>query len=300
MISGETKQRKVVLITGASTGLGLAIARAFKNKPVHLILTARRSSMPRFEKTEFKQSDHCWLEPLDITEEIQRESLIKKIENQLGGVDVLINNAGKSYRAVVEHITEKERLDQMEINFRSPMDLTRLCLPSMRAKRAGSVINISSVSGMLSMPTMAVYSASKRALEGASEALWYEVKPWNIRISIVQPGFINSEGIDNILHTELSYKAKEDSSNPYYSHYRHMEYFIKKKMQGTLATSESVAEKVVKVAFSKNPPLRVPATWDAHFFSYLQRFLPSRIFHWILYKLLPKVNKWGPQHSSKG
>lgn len=291
-------QRKVVLITGASTGLGLSIARAFKNRPVHLVLTARESSLHRFEKTEFEPSKKCWIEALDITDKEQRERLIDKINAELGGVDVLINNAGKSYRAVVEHITEKERIDQMDINFRAPMELTRLCLPTMRKKKMGHIINISSVSGMLSMPTMAVYSASKRALEGASESLWYEVKPWNIRVSIVQPGFINSEGIDNILHTEMSYKANQDPTDPYYLHYKNMEEFIQKMMRGTIATSESVAKKVVKVAYSPNPPLRIPATWDAYFFHYFHKYSSRRFFHFILYRFLPNVQTWGKHISS--
>lgn len=278
--------------------MGLSIARAFQGKPVILILTARESSIHRFEKTEFKPSKKCWIETLDITNKEQRERLIDKINLELGGVDVLINNAGKSYRAVVEHITEKERIDQMDINFRAPMELTRLCLPSMRKKRMGHIINISSVSGMLSMPTMAVYSASKRALEGASESLWYEVKPWNIRVSIVQPGFINSEGIDNVLHTELSYKAHQNSDDPYYLHYQNMEAFIQKMMRGTISTTDSVARKVVKVAYSRNPPLRIPATWDAHFFHYFQKFSPRILFHFILYRSLPNVKTWGKSNSS--
>ena len=138
------------------------------------------------------------------------------------------------------------------------------------------------------MPTMAVYSASKRALEGASEALWYEVKPWNIRVCIVQPGFINSEGIDNILHTELSHKAKDDNQNPYFSHYHHMENFIQKMMKGTIATTDSVAQKVVKVAFSKNPPLRIPATWDAHFFHHFKESYPQGYFIGFFTALYPK------------
>ncbi len=96
----------------------------------------------------------------------------------LGGVDVLINNAGVAYRSVVEHVSERERLQQMGINFRAPMELTRLVLPYMRSRRAGRIINVSSMGGMMAMPTMAVYSASKFALEGATESLYYEVKPW--------------------------------------------------------------------------------------------------------------------------
>ena len=92
------------------------------------------------------------------------------------------------YRAVLEHVSDAERVAQMDVNYLAPMDLIRLVLPRMREKHAGRILNVSSVGGMMAMPTMAVYSASKFALEGATEALYYEVRPWNIRVSLIQPG----------------------------------------------------------------------------------------------------------------
>lgn len=130
--------------------------------------------------------------------------MVAEAEARWGGVDVLVNNAGVAYRAVVEHVTEEDRLRQFGVNFLGPMEMVRLCLPSMRKKRAGRIINVSSVSGMMAMPTMGVYCASKFALEGASEALWYEVKPWNIRVTLVQPGFINSDSFQNTRTTPKS------------------------------------------------------------------------------------------------
>lgn len=103
-----------------------------------------------------------------------------------GGVDVLVNNAGISYRAVVEHTDHEDRAHQMDVNFRAPMEMIRHVLPDMRRKRRGKIINVSSVGAMMAMPTMAPYSASKFALEGASESLWYEVRPFGIHVSLVQ------------------------------------------------------------------------------------------------------------------
>jgi NAD(P)-dependent dehydrogenase (short-subunit alcohol dehydrogenase family) len=93
-----------------------------------------------------------------------RQAIVAEAEWDWGGIDVLINNAGVSYRAVVEHVDDRERLSQMDVNFRSPMELIRLLLPGMRAKRSGRIISVSSVGGMMAMPTMAAYSASKFAL----------------------------------------------------------------------------------------------------------------------------------------
>ena len=99
---------------------------------------------------------------MDITNREQRKNVVDEIVDRFGCIDVLINNAGFTYRAVIEHVTETEKLKQMEINFRAPMELIRVTLPAMRKKREGLIINISSVGGMMAMPTMAIYSASKK------------------------------------------------------------------------------------------------------------------------------------------
>lgn len=248
--------------------------------------------MVRFETEGFRDNESIWLRSLDVTDAEQRSALVDEINAQLGGVDVLINNAGVAYRSCVEHVTEPERLHQMNINFRSPIELARNVLPSMRAKRRGKIINISSVGGMMAMPTMSVYSASKFALEGASEALYYEVKPWNVSVTLIQPGFMRSEAFEKVPYTLMSAKASKDSDDPYHEHYLHMERFIAKNMGRAMATSDSVAAKVVKVIRSKHPPLRVYGSIDAVAFALLRRFMPRRLYNWFLYRNLPHINEW--------
>lgn len=287
-------KKDVVLITGASAGLGLEIARkVIASKQYCVVLTARPNSIERFSRNGIVENDDILLRPLDITSADMRSNLISEINDHYGGVDILINNAGFTFRAVVEDVSEEDRLMQMNTNFRSPMELIRLCLPSMRSKRKGKIINISSVGGQMSMPTMAVYSASKHALEGATESLWYELKPWNIKATLVQPGFINSKGFEKVKKTKLSKQSSEERNSPYHQHYVNMENFIEKIMKITPSTSNTVACKVLKVMKAKNPPLRVAATWDAVFFKLMRTFIPQRIYHWILYHCLPDINKWG-------
>lgn len=284
-----------MLITGASTGLGLAIARRLlATERYHLVLTAREASLGRFAEQGIVPSEHVWLRPLDVTVPFERESVIDEIEEELGGLDVLVNNAGISYRAVVEHVTDRHRIAQMNINFRSPMELARLSLPGMRTRRRGKIINISSVGGMMAMPTMAVYSASKFALEGACEALWYEVRPWGIHVTLVQPGFINSDGFEKVRTTELGRLALERPSNPYHAHYKHMSEFVKRYMRRVPATPDSVARCVQRVIERPDPPLRVQATFDAYLFDLIRRFLPRWLYHALLYWSLPSVRSWGP------
>ena len=283
-----------VLITGASSGLGLALAqRLLPKTDLRLILTARETSLSRFAELGLEESDRVHLRPLHVNTDAERREVIREVEDRWGGVDVLINNAGVAYRAVMEHLRTDEIDRQMEINFAAPLQLIRLVLPSMREKGKGRIINVSSVGGILAMPTMTPYSASKWALEGVSEALWYEMKPWKIHVSIVQPGFIRSSSFENTRLTAASQRAFDNVENPYHGHYFFMDRLIRKYMHSALATPDSVAAKIESVIRAKNPPLRVPATLDAHLFGILRRVLPGRLFHWLLYRALPDVKHWG-------
>ena len=284
---------QTVLVTGASTGLGLALAHRLRGMDYRVVLTARETSMPRFAASGLFEDERTRLRKMDVVVRDDRVRVVEEIERDWGGVDILVNNAGIAYRSVVEHVNEAERLTQMDVNFLAPMHLMRLVLPGMRAKRGGKIINISSVGGMMAMPTMGIYSASKFALEGASEALWYEVRPWNIKVTLVEPGFIHSPSFENTRFTLDSLKSVGNIRDPYHEHYENMAPFIAKTMNRAWATPEKVAYRILKVMRARNPPLRVPATVDAHVFSMVRRLVPRRLYHIMLHRLLPNVRSWG-------
>ena len=286
----------LILVTGASTGLGLSLAKRLIARGDRVILTARSQSLSRFASAGIHESETVAIRALDVMNENDRRVLFEELNDPngpFGGIDVLINNAGFAYRSVLEHVEEHELLQQMITNFWGPMELVRLALPSMRERRAGQIINVSSVGGMMAMPTMSVYSASKFALEGASESLFYEVKPWNISVTLVELGFVNSDSFDNTRYTTLSGESMRSPTEAYYGHYRFMTEFIEKLMSWSISKPDDVAKKILKLIGKKRPPLRLMGTLDAVFFDLLRRFLPRELYHWVLYRGLPYPDCWG-------
>ena len=286
-----------VLITGCSSGIGVRLMNLFDRDGYEIIATARASSFQLLKDSRVKRTNRILPRELDLTDLQSASELVSRIERDRGPIDILINNAGVSYRAVVEDMTADDEQLQMSTNYFGPMHLIRAVLPSMRKRKEGHIINISSVGGMMAMPTMSAYSASKFALEGATEALWYEVRPFNIKVTLVRPGFINSNSFRKVLYGR-SYNP-EDAHNVYVQHYDQMSGFIEKLMTRTPCTPESAAKMIFKISRMKNPPLRVAGTPDARFFAYLRRLLPRRLYHWLLYRSLPGVNTWGKQEENE-
>jgi len=296
---GEIQTYKpVVLVTGAGSGIGLALAEILYSLPQYRVAcTAREHSLAKLRE-RFPENERFCLLPLDVTNEDERERVVTEVCHRWGGINVLVNNAGISYRSVVEHMTEADELKQMATNYLGPIGLVRLVLPYMRERGRGKIINVSSVSGMLAMPTMASYSASKYALEGASEALWYEAKPLGISVSLVQPGFIHSESFRRVYHTEKS-RPEACETGPYCDYYRDMVPFIERLMRISRATPEKVARLILCVLQTENPPLWIPATVDAIIFYYIRRMLPRRFLLPVLFYALPGSRRWGKDYTHK-
>jgi hypothetical protein len=294
MIKTLTRDHPLVLITGASTGLGLALAKELiASRGYRLVLTARKESLERLFKLGLDKIENVYLRPLDVTVEAERQAIIDECEEKLGGLDILINNAGVIYKCVVEHATDYEKNWQMEVNYIAPMRLTALALTGMRRRRHGKIINISSAAGLVGMPTMSSYCASKFALEGGTESLWYEVKPWNIDVSLVIPGFIKSESYKKTLNTDLTSFSINNQYEPYHLHYKYMSELIDRFMNMSLTTPEKAASKIRKLLERKRMPLRYLLTFDAYMLYLLKRVLPKAIYHYMIYFILPGSRRWG-------
>jgi short-subunit dehydrogenase len=290
--------KPVIVVTGAGSGIGLALAELLHRKRSYrVVITARSTTVNKLRK-RFTEDERFWVRAMDVTSTADRKALIDEINRKWQGVNILINCAGISYRAVVEHMNEQDELLQMQTNYHGPVELIRLVLPYMREKGRGKIINVSSVSGMLAMPTMGSYSASKYALEGLSEALWYEMKPLGINVSLIQPGFVRSDSFRHVYYSKLSTES-EGTDRPYGDYYANMAPFIARLMRLSLTSPSSIAKTVFKVIRTENPPLWIPATLDAYVFYYLRRFVPRRLLMTVLFYGLPKVRRWGRKYSHR-
>ncbi len=297
-INSKSYYKPVILITGCGSGLGLAVAEKLeKQNKYRLVITARSRSVQML-KQKFTESDQLIIRELNVAIEKQRKNLIEEVELLWGNVDILINNAGISYRAVIEHMTDEDEFLQMQTNYLGPLGLIRLVLPKMREKGRGKIINVSSVSGMLAMPTMGAYSASKYALEGASESLWYEMKPLGINVVLIQPGFINSNSFKHVYYTPNSH-PKKTTEGPYSDYYHHMTPFVEKMMRLSIATPDKIANTILRVIKKENPPLWVAATPDALIFHFIRRILPRRWMLPVLFSFLPNAKTWGKAYTKK-
>src|ERR1044071_6032799 len=129
---------------------------------------------------------------LEVGSDASGRACVEQVPAQAGRLDVLVNNAGYSLTGAAEETSVEEAKAQLETNFFGVVRMVNAVLPGMRAAGAGKIINISSLAGNTAIPYSAFYSASKFAVEGYSEALWYEVRPLGIHVSLVEPGFVNT------------------------------------------------------------------------------------------------------------
>lgn len=290
--------KPIILITGCASGVGWALAKLLqKHKEYRVVITAREKSIPKLREG-FVEDERFWILPLDVTDDSSRRSVIDQISKRWGAVNVFISNAGISYRAVVEHMSPQDEINQMNTNYIGPLELVRLILPALRNIGRGKIIAVSSVSGMLAMPTMSAYSASKHALEGAFESLWYEARPFGIDVTLIQPGFIRSNSFKNVYYTELS-DPKVSLTGDYKDFYANMTPFVEKMMELSPTNPKKVAQKILWVIKKQDPPLWVPATWDALIFYYIRRILPRRYLLPFLYFCLPKAQTWAKDVTHK-
>jgi len=176
-------ENPVWFITGCSTGFGRALASHVLELGYRTVVTARD---PDTVKDLASKGDALILK-LDVTDHLQAEAAIKAAEDKFGHIDVLVNNAGVGYFAAVEESEEDQVRRMFDINVFGLSRMIHVALPNMRKRRQGFIVNMSSIGGLTSFPSLGYYNATKYAVEGLSEALWQEVEPLGIKVMLVEP-----------------------------------------------------------------------------------------------------------------
>lgn len=182
------KTRKVILITGASSGIGYDAAQTLARQG-HKVYAAAR----RVEKMEPLKADGVTPMAMDVTDSQSMATGVQAVLEAEGRIDVLINNAGYGYFGAIENVSMDEARRQVEVNLFGLAELTKLVLPHMRRQGSGRIINTSSIAGKMVMPFGGWYHVTKFSVEAFSDALRMEVKPFGIKVSLIEPGGIKTD-----------------------------------------------------------------------------------------------------------
>lgn len=181
----------VWFITGASSGLGKALAEAVLKRGWRAAITARNSNSLAAFSSRYGQ--RVLALQLDVTDKASIDQAVSTAEAQFGAIDVLVNNAGYGYLAAIEEGAEQEIRDQFETNVFGLVAVTKRVLPGMRRRRQGHIFNVSSLGGLVAFAATGYYHASKFAVEALSESLSHEVRPLGIKVTIIEPAAFRTD-----------------------------------------------------------------------------------------------------------
>jgi NAD(P)-dependent dehydrogenase (short-subunit alcohol dehydrogenase family) len=253
-------QRQVALVTGASSGIGEAIAVQLAAAGFRVFGGSRTAAAGGSAAVE-----HVGL---DVRDDGSVHDCVGQIRREVGRIDVLVNNAGYLCAGAVEEIPVAEAEAQFATNYFGVARMTAAVLPGMRERRTGHIITISSVTGLAAFPFWGHYSASKFAVEGLMEALRYEVRPFGIRVALVEPGAIKTP-----------FYARPQPTGIYaYAGPRGRVFAAAAELERKAPGPEVVARTVVSIARDPQPALRNKVTRQTRQVTLLKRFTPAAAF----------------------
>ena len=258
----EQQIRPVAIVTGASGGIGEATARALQAAGYRVFGTYRRPPATRLAGVEYVACD--------VTGDEAVQTAVGQVLAKAGRVDLLVNNAGVGLIAGAEESSLEQAKSLFDVNLFGVFRMTKAVLPTMRRQGSGRIVNISSVMGLIPAPFMALYAASKHALEGYSESLDHEIRATGVRVVLVEPAYTRTSFEGNV------YQA-DQQLDVYQAARTNAEGVLRDEMK-TADTPELVANAVVKAATEANPNRRYAAGRMARQVSLLRRFVPAAAF----------------------
>jgi len=260
--------QKVVFITGISSGFGKSTAEFLSQKGYVVYGTSRKTTLG---------NNKIHILKVDVTDIVSVKSAVATILKKEGRIDILINNAGMGISGPIECASADDIKLQMDTNFTGMVNVIQSALPSMRKNQQGTIINISSIGGLMGLPFQGFYSASKFAVEGLSEALRMELMEFNIKVVVIRPGDFSTSFTSNRKSDD-----KLSPNNPYESQFQKTLSIIETDEKGGMKP-EFLARKIAKIIELKHPRSSYTiSTLEQKFAIVLKRILPDAVFAGIL------------------
>lgn len=265
--------KKTVLITGCSSGFGKLAAKTFHDKGWNVVATMRS---PEREKDLTERGD-VLVTRLDVTDQASIGAAVDAGIERFDAIDVVVNNAGYGGHALFEQASEDSIRAMFDTNVFGIMNVMRAVLPLMREQKGGTIINVTSMAGLIGLPGNSIYSASKHAAQGLTEAMALEYEPLGIRIRIVEPGaYPSTRFITNI---ESQVEAGDDQLTAYSKRLSaHFEQLAQQMAAqgGQVADAQEVADKIYECATHADAPVHNPIGSDAQMLVGMMDGAPSR------------------------
>ena len=261
-------ERGIAVVTGASSGIGLATARALLRDGYRVYGTSRKP-MP-------DTADGIAMLVCDVTDDASVRSAVDGVLRRAGRIDLLVNNAGIGVTGAAEESSIAQVRSLFETNFHGVVRVTNAVLPVMRRQGAGRILNVGSALGFIPAPYNAYYSATKHALEGYSESLDHEVRGFGVRVAVIEPAATRTSFEGSTVPSDRPLADYDESRAKYLVAYE-------RTMAGA-DTAEDVAATIALAARDKNPRLRYPSGKVARQGAFARRFLPRSFFDKTLHK----------------
>lgn len=260
--------KRTAFITGTSSGIGKATVKYFAEQGWNVAATMRT---PQKEK-ELAALPNVRLYTLDVTDSQSIKNAINSALADFGGIDVIVNNAGYGAVGIFEKATPEQIQTQFNTNVFGVMNVVREILPYFRQKRAGTIINITSMGGRITFPIYSVYHGTKWAVEGWAEALQFELRPFNIRVKNVEPGAIKTDFYER----SMDLFQKEGLTD--YDRYEQITYQNSQKAGEDAPGPEVVAKTIYRAATDGSSKLRYPASAQSSGLLFMRWLLPLQWF----------------------
>lgn len=268
--------KKVILITGASSGIGKVTAQQLI-KEGHTVYAVAR----KVEKMKDLEEQGAFVLKMDITVDSDIQNVVDKVIADQRKIDVLINNAGYAVYGAMEDTSIEDARRQFEVNLFGLARITQLVLPTMRKQQSGTIINMSSMGGKMYIPFGSWYHGTKHALEGWSDCLRTELKQFGIKVVIIEPGGIATE-FDEVMLTPM---MKRSGKGPYSELAKKVAKGVKDTYQGGKASSPKIiADCISKAIRAKKPKTRYRIGYMAKPAVFIRTFLGDRVWDWLIMK----------------